>query len=369
MQWSSEGRPCSIGPRHPGRMHPRPSRRALLAATALSSATVLPALLSDAATAAPASDGPRFRIAVATNEPWGTYHVRPVLDEIAARGGEILQVVPDLAGIGAEETVPVRTLEQMRAEDVDLLVVSGATDWPGQVAEALPDLPVLASSLASMNAVEGPHAAALRPRLLPGTAGSDAEAETFAVHMGVPVPSLRVVGIPELDDLPQRAPEPGTVLVATSVTRADETGGAAPGAELLLETAHALAGRGRRILVGLHPREDRSLWSDFEIAEEGTLTASARAEAVVGIPGSVFPKIAAVGTPLVGLRADGIQVPQYLLDLGASASTLEEALAAVERAEPVEKRTLRHVVGPIGRAGKTYAQVLFAASRRVGRER
>lgn len=348
-------------------MEPRLSRRALLAAAALSSTLLLPT----AGLAAPArGDRPRFRVAVATNEPWGTYHVRPLLDAVTARGGELLQVVPDLEGIAPDETVPVRALADLEGlEDtaVDLLAVNGATEWPGQVARALPELPVLASSLAYMNAVEGPHAAALRPRLVPGTAGSDAEAETFAVHMGVSVSSLRVVGISELDELPQRAPEQGAVLVVTSVTRTDDTGGSAPGTELLLEAAHALADRGRSVLVGLHPREDPSLWSEFEIAEEGSLSASARAEVAVGIPGSVFPKIAAVGTPLVGILAEGIDVPEYLLDLCAPATTVEESLAAVESPVRLDRRTLHRVVGPLGRAGTVYAQHLFAASHRAGR--
>jgi len=366
MGWTSPGRPGSVAARHPVGMTAPLSRRALLAATAISSAMLLPS----AAIAAPhRGRAPRFRVAIATNEPWGTYHVRPLLDEVASRGGTIRQVVPDLEGIGADEIVPVSTLEQLDPSGLDLLVVSGATDWPGQVARALPDLPVIASSLAYMMAVEGPHAAALRPRLVRSTASSEAEAETFAAHLGISAPELRVVGIPELDDLPQRAPEPGTVLAVTSVTRSDTTGGSAPGTELLLATAHALADQGRRVLVGLHPREDRSLWSDFEIAEEGTLAASARAEAAVGIPGSVFPKIAAVGTPLVGILLEGLEVPEHLLDICATASSLEESLSAVESAEPVDGRTLRRVIGPVGRAGETYAQILFAASQSVRRGR
>lgn len=342
------------------------SRRALLAATALCSAALLPA----AAIAAPGGDrGARFRVAYATNEPWGTYHVRPLLEAVTARGGTIIQVVPDLEGIGADETVAVRTLEELAAADLDLLVVSGATDWPWQVAQALPDLPVIASSLAYLNPVEGPWAAALRPRLVGVTASSEAEAENFAVHLGVPRAGIRVVGIPELDDLPVRDPEPGTVLAVTSVTRSDETGGSAPGTELLLATARALAEQGRTVLVGLHPREDRSLWSEFEIVEEGTLQASARAEVAFGIPGSVFPKIAAVGTPLVGILGEGLDVPDYLWDLCAPARTLDEALFAVELAEVPDRRTLRRVIGPLGRAGKICAQVLFAASQSAGRGR
>ncbi|WP_229118962.1 hypothetical protein [Enemella evansiae] len=316
-----------------------------------------------AGTARPAAARQPFRIAVATNEPWGTYHVRPMLDEVAARGGTLTQLVPDRSGLPAGDPVTALPLATANPRDVDVLVVSGATDWPARAVRALPGVPVVASGLAYLNPTRAPYAAEVAARITAATAGSNAEQQTFAAHLGIRPQQIRVVGIPELDDLPERRPEPGTVLILTSVTYPDATGGAAPGTELLLASARALAAQGKRIIVGLHPRENPALWSEFEIAAEGSLAASARAEVAIGIPGTVFPKIAAVGTPLVGVVADGLNVPAYLLSVCTPARTLDEVLAAVTAARPVSRQELREVVGPMGRAGRTLVQAWYAASR------
>lgn len=332
------------------------SRRGVLGAAA---AVPVAGLAGRASAATPRT----FRVAVATNEPYGTYHVKPVLDDVIARGGTLVQIVPDLSAIGTGDPVPVLTLDQARGQDFDLLVVNGATQWPATVAEALPGMPVVASSLAYLRAELAPFAEVIRPRLSGVTASSAAEAQTFAGHLGIAQNRIRIVGIPELDTLPTWKPEPETVLMLTSVTYPSATGGAAPGTQLLLDSAHALADAGWHVLVGLHPREDRTLWDEFEIAEEGSLAASARAQVAVGIPGSVFPKIAAVGVPLVATIDPALNVPAYLLGLATPATAVAEVVTAVERAAPLDRKDLKEVVGPLGRAGKTLAQYWFAARR------
>lgn len=206
-----------------------------------------------------------LRVAVATNEPWGTYHVEDISDDVAARDGALDLIVPDMSEVEEDE--------------------------------------------------------------------------------------IDVVGVPELDEVPQRDPESNTVLILTSVTHPDETGGAAPGAELLLNAAHALDDEGYDIVVGLHPREDESLWDEFKIAEEGSVEASVRAEVAVGIPGSVFPRIAAIGTPLVGTMDPELDVPEYLTTTGTMVESVDDVLSAVENAEPLSDDELEYVVGPLGQAG------------------
>ncbi|MGC5615028.1 hypothetical protein [Georgenia sp. Z1491] len=298
-----------------------------------------------------AADGAGLRVAVATNEPWGAYHVEHVADEIAAQAGTIELIVPDMSEVDEESAVASVPLDEADPLDYDLLVINGAEEWPAEVVQEFDGLPVVASSTAYLQPEEAPYADDVRPRLTAVTAGSYAEQETFAVYLGISEDEIEVVGVPELDDTPESAPEPDTVLILTSVTHPDETGGAAPGAELLLETAHALSDEGYEILVGLHPREDESLWEEFEIAEEGSAEAAARAEVAVGIPGSVFPKIAAVGTPLVGTVDPELEVPDYLTTTGEMVESVDEALAAVDDAEPLSTDELEYVVGPLGQAG------------------
>lgn len=331
------------------------SRRTLLAGATGSVLAGLPASAE--------ATRPRFRVAVATNEPWGTYHALPVLDDVLARGGSLTQIVPDRSALSASDPMPAVSLAQARPADFDLLVVNGATQWPATVVQALAGVPVVASSLAYLNPVLGGHAHIVTPRLVGATASSNAERTSFAAHLGIRAQRIRVVGTPALDERPQWAPEPRTVLVLTSVTHPSATGGAAPGAQLLLDSAHALKDAGYHILVGIHPREDRSLWANFDIAPEGSLAASTRAEVALGIPGSVFPKIAAVGVPLVATLDPALTVPQYLIDITTPAWTVADVLRAVDAATPLSQQALREVVGPMGHAGRTLAQYWFAASR------
>ncbi|MFD0901681.1 hypothetical protein [Actinomadura sediminis] len=302
------------------------------------------------ALAAPADASPlprhRPRVLIATNEPWGVYHVRPLLAEAARRGVRLTQLVPDLSGIDADETVPVATPRD--APRADLLVVTGAGEWPLECAARFGRLPRAASSLAYLGPQEAPGADRVRRGLRLVTSSSPAEARSFGGHLGTRR-HIRVVGSPQTDDLPVRRPEPGLVLVVTSVTRPDGTGGAAPGTELLLAAAERLRAAGKRVLVGLHPREDRSLWEEYEISDVPTLRASARAEAAIGIPGTIFPLITAVGTPVVGCTDPALSVPDYLLSVcSATIGDAADAVQAVTAARLPGRDVLADAVGPVG---------------------
>lgn len=293
------------------------------------------------------ADRSEISVLVATNEPYGTYHIRSMVDHVESQGGRIALVSPDLDH-PSSDNVEVVTLEEAETWGADLLVVNGATEWPVTVVEHLDGLDVVASSLAYLQPVEAELAARVRPRLVGATAQSSDEAAAFGAHWGIDPGRITVVGNPQLDGLPPYDPTPGTVLIATSVTHPSETGGAAPGTELLLETAAELQSAGYHVRVGLHPREDPELWSDYETATEGTLLAATTAEVVVGIPGSVFPQVAAVGAPLVGILDPELDVPDYLLGLAAPARTADEALDAVAAGWTPDPDELEATVGPVG---------------------
>jgi hypothetical protein len=301
------------------------------------------AVLGAGGTAAAAA---RRRVLIATNEPWGTYHVKPLLAEAARQGVRLTQLVPDLTQITPDDPVPVATPDE--APHADLLVVTGAGDWPLECAERFRRLPLMASSLAYLGPQEAPGAARLRRRLRGITSSSPAEGRAFGGYLGTRR-HVRVVGSPQTDDLPARAPEAGLVLVLTSVTHPDQTGNAAPGTELLLAAAKALHDSGKRIVVGLHPREDRTLWEQYEISDVPSVRASARAEAAIGIPGTVFPLVTAVGTPVVGCVDPALTVPGYLLSV--CSSTIDDAADAADAiagAHLPDQATLADAVGPIG---------------------
>ncbi|ONI70283.1 hypothetical protein ALI144C_47275 [Actinosynnema sp. ALI-1.44] len=288
----------------------------------------------------------RKRVLIATNEPWGTYHVQPLLAEAARFGIRITQLVPDYSQVKPGDPVPVATLAD--APQADLLVVNGAETWPADCAKHFRRLPVIASSLAYLQPVEAARAREFRHRLRILTASSPAEARSFGKYFGTKR-TVKVVGSPQTDNLPKRAPEKDLVLVITSVTHPDGTGSSAPGTELLLAAAEKLAAAGKKILVGLHPRENRKLWERYEISAVPTLQASARAEAAIGIPGTVFPFVAAVGTPLVGCTDPKLTVPDYLRAVCSSTiDSAERAVSAVEQAHLPSDAVLKDAVGPVG---------------------
>ncbi len=322
-------------------------RRLLQTAFVAGGAVALGACAAPAS--APVADQRALRVLIATNEPWGTYHAEPLLAEVRRRGWTLTQLVPDRSEIDVDEPVPVAVPGAFPA--ADLLVVAGAGDWPVDCLAQLPDLPVVASSLAYLLPEEAPRAADVRSRMRGATASSSAEAVSFRAHLGF-AGDVRVVGSAQTDALPGRSPEPGTVLVLTSVTRADATGAAAPGAQLLLDSARRLADSGRRVVVGLHPREDRALWSEYEISPVPSVRASAAAEAAIGIPGTVFPLVAAVGTPLIGCVDPALDVPDYLR--GVCSTLIDDAAAAVpavDEARPLAPDVLTAAVGPVGGSG------------------
>ncbi|WP_433464375.1 hypothetical protein [Spirillospora sp. CA-128828] len=304
---------------------------------------------------------PRLRVLITTNEPWGTYHVQPLLHEAERRGWELIQVVPDVSRIKPGDPVPAATPQT--APPADLLVVAGAGDWPVEVAGRFPRLPLAASELAYLGPQEAAGAGRLRPRLRAITAASQGAALAFAGHLGTRR-TITVVGSPRTDDLPKRVPEPGLVLVLTSVTHPDSTGEAAPGTDLLLAAAEELRTAGKRIMVGLHPREDPALWARHEISQVSSQTAAARAEATIGIPGTVFPLIAAVGTPLVGCADPALRVPDYLLTV--CSSTIDDAalaVSAVDNARLPASETLREGIGPVGGSAGRLFDVWSKAAR------
>ncbi|SDH59273.1 hypothetical protein [Nonomuraea jiangxiensis] len=308
-------------------------------------------------TAAHAAGRParKRRVLIATNEPWGTYHAAPLLPEARRQGWEVVQLVPDLSQIKPDDPVKVATPDDI--PQADLLVVTGAGDWPADCAARLRHLPLVASSLAYQLPQEAPRAKEFRDRLRAITSSSPAEAAVFDDYLGTRR-RIEVVGTPQTDDLPRYRPEEGTVLVLTSVTKDSDTGGSAPGTQLLLDAADRLAAAGKHILVGLHPREDRSLWEKYEISPVPSVQASARAEAAIGIPGTVFPVVAAMGVPLVGCTDPALQIPDYLLSVCThTIADAADAVTAVETAKPVSRKVLYEAVGPVGGSAKRLFKV------------
>lgn len=306
-----------------------------------------------------------MRIAVATNEPWGTYHLRPLLPLLAERPDvSLVHVVPDLDGVPDGPSATLHAGPHL--EDVDLLVVTGATAWPAKVAAANPTIPVVASCLAYMNPERAAAAEQLAHRIRWATAASPADANAFAGHLGINAEDVQVVGNPVLDDTTEPT-RTGHTLVLTSVTRADATGGSAPGTSLLAVTVIDLLTAGHDVVVRLHPREDRRLWHTYPIDDSpNARAAAAGARLVVGIPGTAFAEVAAQGIPLAGVVAPGLQVPDHLLNLcGTHIRDISQAgewARAGALTPPASADHLAAAVGPVGGAAPRLLEAWVTAA-------
>lgn len=314
------------------------------------------------------------RILIATNEPWGTYHLTPLVHAALDAGAELVHVVPDLhqaAAVDPDGPLQVTALDDLLtdpagpATSADLLVVTGATRWPGEVAAAFPELPVVASCLAYMQPTPGEAATALRERITTVTAASTGDAEAFLAHLDLSTATIGepvIVGSPLLDDLPTRPrTEPAAhrrvhqALVLTSVTRSDATGDAAPGTDLLQRVAAGLATSGAHVRVRLHPREDPALWSRFETCPHPLLLDSLTGiDLAVMIPGTAAPLAAAADVPVAAVAVEGMAVPAHIAAVcGAWLTADHEAdrwLAAGTPTVNPSAQELDHAVGPIGGA-------------------
>jgi hypothetical protein len=90
--------------------------------------------------------------------------------------------------------------------------------------------------------------------------------------------------------------------------------------------------------------------------------ASAAAEVAIGIPGTVFPLVAAVGTPVIGCVDPALEIPDYLRSVcSAVIDDAEAAVQAVDKVEPLDDATLRAAVGPVGGSAQRLFDVWRAA--------
>lgn len=56
-----------------------------------------------------------LQVLIATNEPWATYHVQPLLAEAERRGWKLTQVVPDKSRINPGDPVPTATPQDRKS--------------------------------------------------------------------------------------------------------------------------------------------------------------------------------------------------------------------------------------------------------------
>lgn len=355
-------------------------------------------------------------IYVATNEPNGTHHTRELARAAEPRPGvEVVHVVEDRAQVPAAEQDRVTTVRLAMPGPDDVLVVNGAagsnavrgktptdarvsdgSSFPVECAlhEKFAKLPLVASSLAYLPPWPMPEAHKIRDRLVAITATGESEADTFLSAMGLRGHPVEIVGSVHTDDLPPWNPDPpkegtrGKVLLIGNVI------GRTPGAELTYWAACVLRKHDYEVVIRRHPGETLT-YPGFAIDDSRGVDAAAKADYIVGGPGSLLGPMAAlsytppdkprVGPKIVGIIPPDFGIPDYLRNLCSvwisddlstepmrqarrlagdeKAPDYEKELVdAMERAGPAGAQAVEDAVGPIGGSADRILDVWVAAS-------
>jgi hypothetical protein len=296
-----------------------------------------------------------MHVVIATAEPRGAYHLRPLAEALEASAAAFTHLTPYPEPVQGDPVVEVSTKVQVLA-GCDRVVVTGGTfsAWTELVARHAVALgkPVIFSELAYVSEPPPLHPPCAVDLV---TALSPDSARVLRHYLGVA--EVQVTGTPALDDLPPWRPVPGrVVLLSTSDMAARDPD------QHLVRVAQDLESTGWEVLVRLHPREDPSPWERFTVvAGETVVESAAAAQVVLGYPGTAHVVAAAVGVPVLALAPTAalrqVFTPQQAAAISGHARTAAEAVTLVSTAMPPDPVKVAEVVGPVGGA----AQRLVAA--------
>jgi hypothetical protein len=258
------------------------------------------------------------RILVATGEPWGVYHSAPLRKHY---GPPVHQIVPTDAVDGES-----LTLADVIAGAGDILLISGSGPWPAQVALALTGTKTFAVRLAYLGANPNPDT----PTVDRFWASTPNHAEELANEFMTVAEMVEVTPYPWEPERLVYDPAPLSVLLITSVSEADRTGGSATEANRILNAAGKVLAEQFDVIVALHPRENPAHWAGFTLAKNGTMPAASTAAVVVAVAGTVIEPVHQLGAPIVMIPAPG--VPEHIFELGVVANT-ESAVVEAVRAQ------------------------------------
>lgn len=290
-----------------------------------------------------------MHIVIATAEPRGAYHLTPLKKAINASLHNFTHLTPYPEPLQGDVVTSVSSTTAC-LDSADVVVVTGGAmnPWTELVAREANRLRVrvLYSELAWTRAVRYDAL----PRVHAASALSPSSALRVGSMLNKPWRTVKVTGIPALDDLPAYDPLPDSVLVLSTVDHSvrDPDG-------VLLKAAAILRSSGRTVRVRCHPREDRSIWDGYEVVESEPQTFSAsKASLVIGYPGSAHVLAAAVGAPVISVEPTAdfrhVLTPQEADLLASRPTTLQELLDSVPTASPCDMNALFAATGPVGGA-------------------
>lgn len=295
-----------------------------------------------------------MHVVIATAEPLGAYHLTALSTAMDRNPATFTHLIPyPQPTQGTSAATPVADLDVLLRADRLVLSGGGFTPWTYAVAlhARSVGIPVFLCELAY--GTTDPYPLSVDRLAALSTATAVDLARNNASDLG----DVVITGNPQLDNLPDRSDNPTHVLlVSTSELDQRDPDG------VLRRIGNQLLDEGRSVVVSLHPREDPRYWNGF--ATDSSAIAAAYSTAALAYPGSVWPVLACIGTPIVGVGPHAMRraIPRAFTQLAGSWLTPGQPFdcAILHRAAPPPLEALSAVTGPRGGSAERIVQFMTA---------
>ena len=281
---------------------------------------------------------------IVTGEPLGSYHLRPLYEEMSRSEAEFWHLLPYPESTQGEPYINTTADITILNEARRMIVIGGGfSSWTRGMADYAErrGIEVYLTELAygSCEPIDG------RVSLSKISAMSRSGAEVLSGYLGVNVEEIRITGNPLSEKLGSYKPEIGRALVLSTVEfeRRDPS-------RLIKGVVEFLKSEGLEVVVRPHPRESLSLWFGEEMDRNPYPEEASRAEYIIGYPGTVFPVLSVLGAKVISL------VPNKEMEtclpinlhssLGVKVENIKEFREVYRRVGPMEIRDLDYLVGP-----------------------
>lgn len=279
------------------------------------------------------------KIVIATAEPAGNYHFAS-FDEKHSRG--LTHLIPSVGEPQGKSLVPTSdNMDIIGEADLVVLVGGEISEWTRHIGfmanEA--EVPVVFSEMAYTTKERAEY---ILPIIDAYSSISPYGMFNLKGYFNEDDLEVEITGHPFLDNLPTYAPDSKRILIISSVFKADA------GVELR-KSVKALEAEGYNVVVRPHPREMTDAWKGFQLSDEPNLIRDlARAETMLGVPGTAFIAATALGVPslaIEGSNADGTLPEFKYLFRYVHAS---DVVGAVNGIPLLDDKSRKFLTGPVG---------------------
>lgn len=299
-----------------------------------------------------------MKIVIVTGEPLGSYHLKPLYEEMRRSGHEFWHLIPypeKTQGEPYDNTTA--DLEVFNGASRLIIVGGGYTPWSEAIGEYAKSkgVEIYLSELAYGSEAGGGDK--LKPYKV--SAMSRSGAEVLSRYLGVDIRSITVTGNPIAGKLEKYKPIKGRAIVMSTVDfiERDES-------RLIQEVVRYMKEEGFEIIIRPHPRENLKNWVGEKIDDKPFPIEACRAEYIIGYPGTVFTALSVLMAKVISLvpnkeMSDALPINLHSA-LGVKVKDINEFQESFSKVKPIESKDIEYLVGPFYNA--SYNIVKFWSS-------